>query len=48
MGINYGVFVHYPLAEIQLSGTDRLHCAHEHEKLDRSRKKAQRGSCQVE
>ena len=48
MGINDRVFVYHPLAEIQLRGTDRLHCAHEHEKLDRSRKKAQRGSRQVE
>ena len=42
------VFVYYPLAEIQLRGTDRLHCANEHEKLDSSRKKAQRGSRKVE
>ena len=43
MGVNDGVFVFYPLAEIQLRGTDRLHCANEHEKLDSGRKKAQRG-----
>ena len=48
MGVNDGVFVYYPPAEIQLRGTDRLHCANEHEKLGSSRKKAQRGSRQVE
>ena len=32
MGVNDGVFVYYPLAEIQLRGTDRLHCANEYEK----------------
>ena len=46
--VNDGVFVYYPLAEIQLRSTDRLQCAHEHEKLDRSMTKAQRGSRQVE
>ena len=48
MGINDGVFVYYPLVEIQLRGTDRLHFANEHEELDSSRKKAQRRSRQVE
>ena len=48
MEVNDGVFVYYPLAEIQLRGTDRLHCAKEHEKLESSRKKAQRESRQVE
>ena len=48
MGVNDGVFAYHPLAEIQLRGTDRLHCANEHEKPDSSRKKAQRGSRQVE
>ena len=48
MVVNDGVFVHYSLAEIQLRGTDHLHCAIEHEKPDSSRKKAQRGSRQVE
>ena len=48
MGINDGLFGHYPLTEIQLRGTDRLHCANEHEELDSSRKKAQRRSRQVE
>ena len=43
-----GVFVYDPLAEIQLRGTDRLHCANEYEKPDSIRKKAQRGSRQVE
>ena len=40
MGINDGVLVYYPLAEIQLRGTDRLHCANEHEDIDCSREKA--------
>ena len=48
MGVNDGVFVYYPLVEIQLRGTDRLHCANEYEKPDSIRKKAQRGSRQVE
>ena len=29
MGINDGVLVYYPLAEIQLRSTDRLHCQQE-------------------
>ena len=48
MGINDGVLVYYPLVENQLCGTDRLHCANEHEELDSSRKKAQRRGRQVE
>ena len=48
MGVNDGVFVYYPLTEIQLRGTDRLHCAHESEKPDSLRKKAQRGSRKME
>ena len=48
MGVNDGVFVYDPLAQIQLRGTDRLHCANEYEKPDSIRKKAQRGSRQVE
>ena len=48
MGINDGVFAYYPLADIQLRGTDRLHCANEHEELDNSREKAQRRILQVE
>ena len=48
MGIDDGVFVYYSLAEVQLRGTDRLHCANEHEELDSSRKKVQRRSRQVE
>ena len=48
MGVNDGVFVHYPLAEIQLRGIDRLHCANEREELDSCREKAQRRSRQVE
>ena len=42
MGVNDGVFVYYPLAEIQLRG------ANEYEKPDSIRKKAQRGNRQVE
>ena len=41
MGINDGVLVYYPLTEIQLRGTDRLHCAYECKKLDSRREKAQ-------
>ena len=48
MGINDGVLVYYPLAEIQLRGTDCLHCANECKKLDSSREEAQRRSGQVE
>ena len=48
MGINDGVLVYYSLAEIQLSGTHRLHCANEYKELDGSRPKAQRRSDQVE
>ena len=48
MGINDGVLAYYPLAKVQLRGTDRLHCAIEHEDLDCSREKAQRRSIQVE
>ena len=48
MGVNDGEFVYYPLAEIQLRGTDRLHCANEREKPDSNREKAQRRSGQVE
>ena len=48
MGVNDGVFVYDPLAEIQLRRTDRLHCDNEREKPDSIRKKAERGSRQVE
>ena len=48
MGINDGVLVYYSLAEVQLRGTDRLHCANEHKELDSNREKAQRRSGQVE
>ena len=34
MGIVDGVFVDYSLAEVQLRGTDRLHCAKEPEELE--------------
>ena len=48
MGINDGVLVYYSLAEIQLRGTDRLHCAIGYKELDSSREKAQRRSRHVE
>ena len=48
MGINDSVLAYYPMAEVQLRGTDRLHCANEHEEIDCSREKAQRRSNQVE
>ena len=48
MGIDDGVIVYYSLAEIQLRGADRLHCADEYKELDGSREKAQRRSGQVE
>ena len=48
MGINDGVLVYYSLAEVQLRGTDRLHCANEHEDIDCNREKTQRRSDQVE
>ena len=48
MGINDGVPVYYSLAEVQLRGTDRLHCANEYKELDSNREKAQRRSGQVE
>ena len=44
MGVNDGVIIYYSLAEVQLRGTDRLHCAYECKKLDSSREKAQRRS----
>ena len=31
MGIDDGVPIHYSLAEVQMCGTDRLHCTDEHE-----------------
>ena len=39
MGINDSVLVYYPLAKVQVRGTDRLHCANEHEDVDCSREK---------
>ena len=48
MGINVGVLNYYSLAELQLRGTDRLHCANEHEDIDCNREKTQRRSDQVE
>ena len=40
--------VYYSLAEVQLRGTDRLHGANERKKPDSIRKKAQRGSHEME
>ena len=40
MGIKDDVLVYFPLAKIQLRGTDRLHCADEHDDIDCSREKA--------
>ena len=48
MGINDGVLVYYSLAEVQLRGTDRFHCANECKEFDCNRAKAQRRSGQVE
>ena len=48
MGINDGVLFYYPLAEVQLRGTDRLHCANELEDIDCSREKTQQRTNQVE
>ena len=48
MRSNGGVLVHHSLAEVQLRGSDRLHCANECKELDSSREKAQRRSSQVE
>ena len=39
MGINDGMPIHYSLTEIQVRGTDRLHCTNEHKKVDIDRKK---------
>ena len=36
------------LAEIQLRGTDRLHCTNEYKELDSNREKAQRRGGQVD
>ena len=41
MGINDAVLVYYPLAEVQLRGTECLQCANQHEDIDCSREKAQ-------
>ena len=37
MGIDDGVPIYYSLAEVQLRGTDRLHCTNEHEDVDSGR-----------
>ena len=34
------MLVYYPLAKVQLRGTDCLHCANKHEDIDCSREKA--------
>ena len=34
MGIDDGVPIYYSLAEVQLRGTDRLHCTNEYEDVD--------------
>ena len=41
MEIDDGVLVYYSLAEVQLRGTDRLHCANECKELDSNSEKAQ-------
>ena len=38
MGIDDGVPIYYSLAEVQLRGTDRMHCTNEHEDVDSRRK----------
>ena len=48
MGVNDGVLVYYSLAQVQLRGTDRLHCANECKEFNGNREKAQRRSSQVE
>ena len=48
MGINDGVLVYYSLAEVQLRGTDRFHCANECKELVSTREKAQRRSSHME
>ena len=37
MVIDDGVPIYYSLAEVQLRGTDRLHCTNEHEDVDSGR-----------
>ena len=37
MGTDDGVPIYYSLAEVQLRGTDRLHCTNEHEDCDSGR-----------
>ena len=39
MGVNDGVPIYYFLVEIQLRGTDRLHCTNENEDVDCNREK---------
>ena len=48
MGIDDGVLAYYPLAEVQLRGADRLHCANKREDVDCSREKTKRRSNPVE
>ena len=37
MGVDDGVPIYYSLTEIQLGGTDCLHCTNEHEDVDSNR-----------
>ena len=41
MGVNDGLLVYYSLTEVQLSGTDRLHCTNECKEFNCNREKAQ-------
>ena len=43
MGINHGVLVYYPLAKVQLRGTDCLYCADDHEDIDCSGRRHNEG-----
>ena len=40
MGIDDGVPIYYSLAEVQMRGTDNLHCMDEHENADIGGKEA--------
>ena len=41
MGVNDGLLVYYSLTEVQLRGTDRLHCTNECKEFNCNREKAQ-------
>ena len=43
MGINHGVLVYYPLAKVQLRGTDGLYFADDHEDIDCSGRRHNKG-----